>query len=411
MAVACSGVPKHVTWLFSVLCCFQVLLFMQVSKTLWYVDNTQAVNQYRSSVQHNKILQSKSHMDNKGLLLQTQESASDLQKARILNGNQRNLKDINEIISTNVEYHSRRTHQIVSEDYILNNSDSDEYESPFYEDYNITHLINQPHACSVTYEDGDDKSPYLLVLVHSHPSHKAQRDAIRDTWGKIRKDFDAALQVRLVFILGLSESDLELKGPKKESKLYRDIVIGTFMDSYRNLTLKSVYGLQWTKDYCPQAKYILKTDDDTYFNLPALLQQLPSLSNISLLGSLNSNAPVQRQGLWQVNQAQFPQPTYPPYCSGCAYVLNQDILSALLTAAKSIPMLPIEDVYVTGLLAHSIGEQCKHATHFPYWYMGPSPKHICLLLNERIFGLHNVPYERMYSIYSKLKSGHRCGSP
>ena len=381
-----SSIPAHVTWLFSLLCCCQVLLFLQINRHILYVSDTKPLS----------------------TVFATDQDPKDVVKSSKSINKYRNQHQNQIYVPSKLHYRSRRAHQIVSEDYILT-SDLQPDETLYYADYNIRYHINQPHACSALYEDGDDKSPYLLVLVHSHPSHKAQRDAIRDTWGKIRKDFDAPLQVRLVFILGLSESDLPLAGPKRESKLYRDIVMGTFVDSYRNLTLKSIFGIQWAVEYCTNVKYVLKTDDDTYFNLPPLLQHLQSLRNISMLGSLNTNAPVQRQGLWQVKQDQFSNTMYPPYCSGCAYLLSQDILPALLTASKTSPMLPIEDVYVTGVLAHAIGEQCKHSTHFPYWYLGPSAKHICLLLRNSVFGLHNVPYEKMYAIHKQVSSRHLCG--
>lgn len=43
-----------------------------------------------------------------------------------------------------------------------------------------------------------------------------------------------------------------------------------FQDSYHNLTLKTVMGLKWMSIFCPHAKFILKTDDDIYVNVPLL---------------------------------------------------------------------------------------------------------------------------------------------
>ena len=43
-----------------------------------------------------------------------------------------------------------------------------------------------------------------------------------------------------------------------------------FQDIYYNLTLKTVMGLKWTSIYCNQAKYIMKTDDDIFVNIPLL---------------------------------------------------------------------------------------------------------------------------------------------
>ena len=127
------------------------------------------------------------------------------------------------------------------------------------------------------------------------------------------------------------------------------------MDTYRNLTMKSIFGLKWVSTYCSIAQYILKTDDDTYFNIEALTELLIINNDTTILGSLNVNSSVQRQGLWQVDKTLFPNCIYPPYCSGCAYLIAQHLLPSMLAATEYIPLIPIEDVYITGILAKVIG--------------------------------------------------------
>jgi hypothetical protein len=55
-----------------------------------------------------------------------------------------------------------------------------------------------------------------------------------------------------------------------ESNLYQDMVIGPFLDSYRNLTYKHVMALKWVHYHCPEARYVLKSDDDVFVHTPAL---------------------------------------------------------------------------------------------------------------------------------------------
>ena len=45
-----------------------------------------------------------------------------------------------------------------------------------------------------------------------------------------------------------------------------------FQDIYYNLTLKTVMGLKWSSIYCSQVKYVMKTDDDIFVNVPLLHQ-------------------------------------------------------------------------------------------------------------------------------------------
>ena len=52
-----------------------------------------------------------------------------------------------------------------------------------------------------------------------------------------------------------------------EFERYEDLVQGNFIDSYKNLTLKAVLGLRWLSQYCSDAPFAIKTDDDTFLNI------------------------------------------------------------------------------------------------------------------------------------------------
>ncbi len=65
-------------------------------------------------------------------------------------------------------------------------------------------------------------------------------------------------QARLIFLLGTEaslastvEADLQA-----ENVLHGDLMREDFLDSYENLTLKTVAGLKWTSIFCPQVKNI-----------------------------------------------------------------------------------------------------------------------------------------------------------
>jgi len=52
------------------------------------------------------------------------------------------------------------------------------------------------------------------------------------------------------------------------------IVKADFQDSYRNLTYKAMSALSWISRHCNNTRYVLKTDDDAYVNMRALLRHL-----------------------------------------------------------------------------------------------------------------------------------------
>jgi beta-1,3-galactosyltransferase 1 len=74
---------------------------------------------------------------------------------------------------------------------------------------------------------------------------------------------------------------------EEESLQYSDIIQEGFVDSYNNLTLKSVMMLKWVTTNCQSVWYIMKTDDDMFVNINNLVSLLKvrNMSNL-LVGAL-----------------------------------------------------------------------------------------------------------------------------
>lgn len=93
---------------------------------------------------------------------------------------------------------------------------------------------------------------------------------------------------------------------EEESLHYSDIIQEGFVDSYNNLTLKSVMMLKWVLSNCRSVRYIMKTDDDMFVNINNLVRLL-KLRNISnlLVGALICGArPIaDTQNKWWVSAA------------------------------------------------------------------------------------------------------------
>lgn len=107
----------------------------------------------------------------------------------------------------------------------------------------------------------------LLILITSAPMNRDQRLAIRQIWS----DYASQCDIVIAFVLGATNYQSVEDMLDIESNMYNDIIRGRFMDSYNNLTLKSIKMLEWMDTYCSHAKYVLKTDDDMFINIPRLL--------------------------------------------------------------------------------------------------------------------------------------------
>src|SRR5690606_2773383 len=55
---------------------------------------------------------------------------------------------------------------------------------------------------------------------------------------------------------------------------HADLVRGNFIDTYQNLTYKHVMGFRWVLMHCPQAHFIMKSDDDAFIDMQQVFNQL-----------------------------------------------------------------------------------------------------------------------------------------
>nr|CAI5819043.1 unnamed protein product [Callosobruchus analis] len=202
----------------------------------------------------------------------------------------------------------------------------------------------------------NETSPLLLVLVHTAPINFAKRKTIRETWGQEVEG------VRIVFMVVGSVSSTELqKTLEEENRKYGDFVQGSFLDTYRNITYKHVMALKYTIYHCPQAKYILKTDDDVFVNMPAMINFLrfdlsPYGAGKVLFCTPRRHANVLRsyRSKWRVSFQEYPNRTYPTYCPGWSLLYSPDVIFALYCEAQISEYFWIDDIHITGTLTERI---------------------------------------------------------
>ena len=104
---------------------------------------------------------------------------------------------------------------------------------------------------------------------------------------------------------------------------------------------------------------MLKSDDDGYVDTYHLGHFLSDQGFIEktkfLLCNVLQNIPVRRSSKgayakWNIRQEDFPDETYPVYCSGHAYVTTIATMKEILKAIKIMDsVIHIDDVVVTGL--------------------------------------------------------------
>ncbi|CAL1284286.1 unnamed protein product [Larinioides sclopetarius] len=210
---------------------------------------------------------------------------------------------------------------------------------------------------------------FLLILVASAPENFEQRDIIRKTWADIEKKNPAisGLKTKTVFLIGRSSSRFLNALLKSENEAYNDILLGYYLDTYRNLTLKVVHGLKWASSHC-QPSYTMKTDDDCFVNVPLLLRflwkQNPIETNL-YAGHVRWSSPVVRNpnSKWYVSESDFQGSRFVPYVNGAGYVLSLDVLKKFVKFSGFVKLFPNEDAFV-GTVLNMAGIRPTYSARF-----------------------------------------------
>ncbi|XP_043078163.1 beta-1,3-galactosyltransferase 2-like [Puntigrus tetrazona] len=210
---------------------------------------------------------------------------------------------------------------------------------------NYHFTLDEPDKCK--------QDPFLVLMVPVAPHDVAARDAIRSTWGN-----ESSVQGKAVltlFLVGLSGGAEAQQQLEEESRQHRDLLQSDFVDSYFNLTIKTMVIMDWLATRCPQATYAMKVDSDMYINPENLMSLLLSPNTPRenyITGYLMLDQPVVRDksSKWYVPEELYPESRYPTYVLGMGYVFSNDIPFKIVRASKSIKPFNIEDAYVGACL-------------------------------------------------------------
>ncbi|XP_062250791.1 N-acetyllactosaminide beta-1,3-N-acetylglucosaminyltransferase 3-like [Platichthys flesus] len=213
-------------------------------------------------------------------------------------------------------------------------------------------LLDLPDKCG-----GADESAqvFLLLVIKSVPDNFERREVLRKTWATER--LHNGVQIRRIFLLGSTGSGFERERMNRllelEQNEYNDILQWDFRDTFYNLTLKQVLFLEWMERNCPNARFLLNGDDDVFANTDNMVEYLQGLRDND--GSKHLFTGNLVEFLWPIRspgskyyvpvQVQESE-SYPPYCGGGGFLLSGYSAMVIYNMSKSIPFIPIDDVYM-----------------------------------------------------------------
>lgn len=255
--------------------------------------------------------------------------------------------------------------------------------------------ITAEHTCN----NSSDPIPILFVVI-SAPKNRNRRRAIRETWGgQVRTMMNECN--RLIFFTGLDASKEANDRLLDESALHNDIVQGSFLENYKNLTWKSLLFLRWVSEHCHRARYVFKADDDVLINTQRLqaAMDLRSFSPSAITGHLARKWRVIRdhRSKWYVSTNEYPRMFLPSFLTGPAYVIGGNILATLLFNCLKTPYFYLEDVYITGMCARKADIPIINHPDF-------TNSHVAIerCYYNSVITSHGVTSEQLVSLWRKM---------
>ncbi|XP_066564129.1 beta-1,3-galactosyltransferase 2 [Amia ocellicauda] len=260
--------------------------------------------------------------------------------------------------------------------------------------HNYTYVLNEPDKCR-------GSAPFLVLMIPVAPHDRPARDAIRETWGQ--ENCVPGVAILRIFVLGLSWGHQASKIQAelgRESREHRDIIQKDFLDSYRNLTIKTMVMLDWLATYCPRASYTMKIDTDMFLNVDNLVNKLldPSALHLKqdyITGPVIGYGIIRRdqESKWYMPFEVFGGVFYPPYISGIGYVFSVDLVPKILRMSKFIRPVFLEDVYI-GMCLQELGVKLTYAAdsrYFPRFSVSYNPCSFSQLISTTLAHPHQLP--------------------
>lgn len=227
----------------------------------------------------------------------------------------------------------------------------------------------------------------LTIIVTSAPDYFDRRTVVRRTYSDSR--LKSTYNYQVYFAIGYPTDETVQRDIATENERYGDIIQWNFEDSYAKLTRKTIAILHWSLNYCSKSAYVMKIDDDSYVNVFNLFSNeffsQQNAPNSAIYGKVQASIAIRRQeSKLYVPKDVFEPPYYPKFALGAGYILSQGAIGKLFNCSiRSLPLLLLEDVAVTGIAASKCPglEHQKNSKYFTRC----SYKHSRFHLNRKMY--------------------------
>jgi len=232
--------------------------------------------------------------------------------------------------------------------------------------------VNQHEQCS-------HNKPTVVIVVPSAVGNFKRRNKVRsgNRGQYARNNPKEAILLFFVGTVRYNASD-EVRSAQVEKdltdemKIYGDIVIVDFEDVYSNILIKHLAMLQWVVTFCPGTEFVLRTDDDVGADTAKMVGALKRHHKERqdfILGKQHVGQQVTRNkknAHLYVSRDAFKPDVWPPFVLGGAIGYPLSTVRLLLEAARRLPTVWLDDVFITGVCAGTLGIPTLNDVNFRF---------------------------------------------
>ncbi|KAG4078575.1 hypothetical protein HA402_002689 [Bradysia odoriphaga] len=191
------------------------------------------------------------------------------------------------------------------------------------------------------------------------------RKLIRETYGSVKILNDVRI-LAVVFMLGGVDApgvpETDITALETERAQFGDLIIGDFVDTYRNLSRKSIMTYDWLVSYCHEADIVVKTDDDVMVNIFKLTEELglwPQKIPLNIWCAVHFNEMLNRTETspYYVSPEEYPNDIAPAHCAGVGYVTPMTVVRKIadeISRSYRGAVCQQEDIFMTGIVTERI---------------------------------------------------------
>ena len=218
--------------------------------------------------------------------------------------------------------------------------------------FTVSYYLENKNLCS------SERDLTVMIIILSAPGNFQRRNFIRETWGN-SSFYISFGKVKVMFLLGRTLDRNIQNEITDEFKRNGDILQGEIIDSYHNLTHKTVMGYKWLTERCRNVKYVIKADDDIVLDVFLVFQNIvPNMTvdqyHVHCFRYKGAHVFRTKDSKFYVEPNQFRGATYLPYCFGPYVLILNDIVPSLYKSASISPFFWIDDVFSYGIVMSSI---------------------------------------------------------